>query len=409
LMYALAPTMFLVFGINPIRGLGLETLAYALPHFFISTYANYITYKHVRFSFWNEIYEFAMSFHAGIVTLLALINPKLGSFNVTDKGMAVTKRKFDWNSSRGLVIAGVLVVASLFAVPLRLYLTPETAEAVLVNMVWSFFNLILIVSAILVAFEQPQLRRAHRLDRKLTAIIYGPENTLKGITDNVSESGCQLILDAWAEVWDEVDLELIGDYGARAFLRGQIIRAIPVNETQVLLSINFVKLTTAQLDALSVVIYSDVKEWYSQNRAEVDDPMQSFKFIASSVTRSLREPKPAPALKARKAINAYAQLYWRGHLYAASGTEIGPRGMRLTIAPDLIANLAALEHGNPLVGLLLSQDATDPLPKRLLAQIATVMMVNDGSGSRVAVELTFPEPMMARQESKIKQLVRGLH
>jgi cellulose synthase (UDP-forming) len=409
LMYALAPTMFLVFGINPIRGLGLETLAYALPHFFISTYANYITYKHVRFSFWNEIYEFAMSFHAGIVTLLALINPKLGSFNVTDKGMAVTKRKFDWNSSRGLVIAGVLVVASLFAVPLRLYLTPETAEAVLVNMVWSFFNLILIVSAILVAFEQPQLRRAHRLDRKLTAIIYGPENTLKGITDNVSESGCQLILDAWAEVWDEVDLELIGDYGARAFLRGQIIRAIPVNETQVLLSINFVKLTTAQLDALSVVIYSDVKEWYSQNRAEVDDPMQSFKFIASSVTRSLREPKPAPALKARKAINAYAQLYWRGHLYAASGTEIGPRGMRLTIAPDLIANLAALEHGNPLVGLLLSQDATDPLPKRLLAQIATVMMVNDGSGSRVAVELTFPEPMMARQESKIKQLVQGLH
>src|SRR5579883_1204734 len=61
LMYAIAPTLFLLFGINPIRGLGLETLAYAMPHIFLSTYANHITYKNVRFTFWNEIYEFAMS------------------------------------------------------------------------------------------------------------------------------------------------------------------------------------------------------------------------------------------------------------------------------------------------------------------------------------------------------------
>jgi cellulose synthase (UDP-forming) len=408
LMYALSPAMFLVFGINPIRGLGLETLAYALPPIFISTYANYITYKHVRFSFWNEIYEFALSFHAGLVTLLALINPKLGSFNVTDKGLSVTKRDFDWASSRGLVIAGALVVASILAVPIRLYFTPETAEAVLVNMVWSFFNLVLIVSAILVAFEQPQMRRAHRLDRKLTAILYSQENTLKGITDNVSESGCQVILDSWAELWDEIELELIGDYGARAFLRGQIIRSIPVNETQVMLSINFVKPTAAQLDALSVVIYSDVKEWYSQNRVQVDDPMQSFKFIASSFTRSLREPKPAPSLKARKSVQAYAQLYWRGHLYEASATEIGTRGLKLEMDSSIIPSLEALENGNPLVGLLLSQNAADPLPKRLLAQINTASMVNDTGRNHVVIELTFPEQMMSRQETKIKQLVRGL-
>ncbi len=408
LMYALAPALFLVFGINPIRGLGLETLAYALPPIFLSTYANHITYKHVRFSFWNEIYEFSLSFHAGLVTLLALVNPKLGSFNVTDKGLSVTKRNFDWTSSKGLVIAGSLVVAGILAVPLRLYFIPETAEAVLVNLVWSVFNLILIVSAVLVAFEQPQLRRAHRLNRKLTAIIYSSETTLKGITDNVSESGCQLILDSWAEVWDEIELELIGDYGARAFLRGQIIRTLPVNENQVILSINFIKPTIAQLDALSVVIYSDVKEWYSQNRVEADDPMRSFRFIANSFTRSFRETKPAPSLKVRQPIRAHAQLYWQGHLYAAIATEIGSRGIKLELDPNLIHNLATLENGNPLVGLLLSQDGTDPAPKRLLAQINSATMVSTAIGSRIAVELTFPESMMARQESKIKQLVRGL-
>ncbi|MFM2431881.1 MAG: hypothetical protein RLZZ511_3094, partial [Cyanobacteriota bacterium] len=219
LMYALAPALFLVFGINPIRGLGLETLAYALPHFFISTYANYITYKHVRFSFWNEIYEFAMSFQAGVVTFLALVNPKLGSFNVTDKGLIVTKRSFDWTSSRGLVFAGALVAASIMAVPFWAILRPESMEAVLVNVFWSIFNLLLIVSALLVAFEQPQLRRSHRLDRKLNVLLYSDDQTIEGRTINVSETGCQVVIDSWTDLLDEVDLELIGDFGARAFMK----------------------------------------------------------------------------------------------------------------------------------------------------------------------------------------------
>ncbi|MEM7713133.1 MAG: glycosyltransferase family 2 protein, partial [Cyanobacteria bacterium P01_A01_bin.68] len=75
LIYAIIPTLFLLFGINPIQGLGLETLAYALPHILLSLATNHIIYKHVRFSFWNEIFEFVMSFQAGWVTLLALINP----------------------------------------------------------------------------------------------------------------------------------------------------------------------------------------------------------------------------------------------------------------------------------------------------------------------------------------------
>ncbi|NEQ62386.1 MAG: glycosyltransferase, partial [Moorea sp. SIO4A1] len=76
LMYAIAPTLFLLFGINSVKGLGFETLCYALPHVILSMQTNHIPYKHVRFSFWNEIFEFALSFQAGIVTLLALINPK---------------------------------------------------------------------------------------------------------------------------------------------------------------------------------------------------------------------------------------------------------------------------------------------------------------------------------------------
>jgi cellulose synthase (UDP-forming) len=83
--------------------------------------------------FWNEIFEFAMSFQAGIVTLLALVNPKLGSFNVTDKGLTVTKRSFDFDSVRYLVFVSAIAAASLFTVPFWLVLSPEDTQAVLIN------------------------------------------------------------------------------------------------------------------------------------------------------------------------------------------------------------------------------------------------------------------------------------
>jgi cellulose synthase (UDP-forming) len=410
LMYALAPALFLVFGINPIRGLGIETLAYALPHFFISTYANYITYKHVRFSFWNEIYEFSMSFQAGLVTLLALINPKLGSFNVTDKGLLVTKRSFDWTSSRGLVVAGAVVASSIMAVPFWLILRPETAEAVLVNMFWSFFNLVLIVSAVLVAFEQPQLRRSHRLDRKLDVLMYSQDRTLKGQTINVSETGCQVIIDSWADMLEEVDLELIGDFGARAFVKAHVIRATPLDETELLLSLDFATLTQSQLDALNVVIYSDVKEWYSQKRAVVDDPMRSFRFLASSLGRAFRPLAPASNnVRIRKTIRAHAQIYWKGSFYNGMATEIGNRSMRIEFAAGSIPDMDMLKDVQPLVGVLISQDANEPQPKRLLVQVDEVNQLSDAQGNWISLELEFPDQIMARQESKIQQLVKALN
>ena len=406
LMYAIAPSLFLIFGINPIRGLGLETLAYALPHIAIATYANFITYKHVRFSFWNEIYEFAMSFHAGIVTFMALINPSLGSFNVTDKGLSITKRVFDWESSKGLVIAGAIVLSSIIAVPFWLIFRPEASEAVLVNLAWSCFNFVLIVASILVAFEQPQLRRSHRLDRKLGAVIYSQDETLKGTTMNVSETGCQVILDSWANLLDEVEIELVGDFGARAFLKSQVVRAVPLNDDQLIVTLDFIAPSRSQIDALTVVIYSDVRQWYSQHRENKDDAFGSIRFIATSLARVFQALKPeSNQMRLRKPIDAYAQLYWKGSFYRAHAVEIGNRSLRLELQPGDLTEVDELRKTQPLVGLLLSQDDGNVSPQRLLAQVNQV----ETPGDRLTIELEFPEQIMQRQETKIRQLVKSLN
>ncbi len=423
LMYAIAPTLFLLFGINPIQGLGSETLAYALPHILLALNANYITYKHVRFSFWNEIFEFVMAFQAGYVTFMALINPKLGSFNVTDKGLSVTKRSFDWESVRGLLGVAGLVVISLLSVPFWLLLRPEDSEAVLVNGMWCVFNLILLSAALLVAFEQPQLRGAHRLPRHLTAKIYSADKTWTGETINVSETGALIALESWPNLPDEVEVEIVGDYGARAFLDGRIIRGTPVNDTQTHLAIEFVNPTRAQLDSIALVIYSDVKEWYSQTRQYVDAPLASFKFLATSLTRSFQEFKPASgSRRVRKRVRASAQIYWEGYFYLGEATEIGASSLRLeldgrTTSPSKMLqeqDLEKMQQEKPLVGVLFSQEVTGSSARRFLAQIVAVdslfVQENSDSNSRKAViELNFPEQFKQRQGAKIKQLLKLLH
>ena len=422
LMYVIAPVLYLLLGINSVRGLGFETLCYALPHMLLSMQTNHIPYKHVRFSFWNEIYEFALSFQAGIVTLLALVNPKLGSFNVTDKGLAVTERSFDLESVRYLVFLGALTAASLIAVPFWFVVSPEDSQAVIINALWCMFDLLLVMAACLVAFEQPQLRRSHRLPRQLVAVLHSDRQQWAGNTINISETGARILLDVWPNIPDIVQVELVGDYGASVLLDAHVIRAIATSSLQTLLSINFINLSRTQQDDLNLVIYSDVKEWYSQKRTNADNPMTSLHFIANSFGRVFREFKPEMGVKMRKQVNAIAQLYWEGwegHSQAAVVTEIGIRSIRLEFQTGSVPDLERIQQTKPQLGLLIAHNADSPLAQSLVADVQSVeglltvveaqaLTDCDRLPDRLAMELSFPTALDRHQQSKIKQLLRSL-
>ncbi|MBD2774845.1 UDP-forming cellulose synthase catalytic subunit [Iningainema tapete] len=414
LTYAIIPTLFLLFGVNPIQGLGLETLAYALPHILLSLYANYIIYKHVRFSFWNEIFEFVMAFQAGWVTMLALINPKMGTFNVTDKGINVTKRTFDWQSMRGLLVVTGLVIVSLLAVPYWLLLRPEDSEAVLVNTLWSVFNLVLLMAALLVGFEQPQIRTAHRLQRRLRVVVSSNDQTMMGETINISETGALISLESWPNLPDEVQLEIMGDFTARVTLTARVIRLSPVDDHQTHLAVDFVNLDRAQQDALTLVLFSDVREWYSQKRQFTDKPFASLGFLATSLTRSLRDVKPTSGERIRKQVQARGDLYWDGHFFGGVATELGVTGLKLELQSKKAkqANRLLVEEDlhkmrtlKPLVGLLLSEESDNLLPKRFVVEISSVQEEANGN---IILELNFPDKFKQSQDTKIKQLLQIL-
>jgi cellulose synthase (UDP-forming) len=407
LMYALAPALYLVFGINLVRGLGIETLAYALPHIFLAMNANYITNKTVRFSFWNEVFEYAIAFQDGMVTFLALLNPKLGSFNVTAKGVSVTQRYFDWRSSRLSLLMVALLVISLLAVPFWLVMRPENQEAVVINALWALFNLALLVTALLVALEQPQLRRTHRLHRQLTTLIHSVDPVCQGKTLDVSESGARVLLENCPNLPDWVELELIGDSGTRARVNGKITRVQPIKDNQALLAIDFVDLTPEAYDALVLVLYSDVEEWYTQQRTEIDRPFASLGFLLTGLSRVFRSLETAPMLPVRKRIQAAAQIYWDGQFYSGTATEISSSALQVELAQSL-PNFELLAKTQPPVGLLLSQSPNDP-PTRLIAQIEAI----DSGFSAMrrgnqAIALTFPKHLDGEQGTQIRHLLRSL-
>ena len=330
----------------------------------------------------------------------------------------MTERNFDFDSVRYLVIVSAIAAASLLTVPFWLLLSPEDTQAVLINTLWCTFNLFLLLAACLVAFEQPQLRRTHRLPRKLTAVIHSGNHSWTGKTIDVSESGTQILLDEWPNIADEIKLELVGDYGARVLLNGRVIRATATSKLQAKLFIDFVNLTRSQIDDLTLVIYSDVKEWYSQTRTEVDNPWESLKFILTAIKRVFREFQPAIAQKmgikstVRKRVEAVAQLYWdgwEGHSITAKLTEIGTQDLRLELDGSQIFNLEIMLHTRPLIGLLLCLEANAPQPMSLLAQFETLeelaiyppLKLEDSEPSAtvnpVAIELSFPESLKRQQ------------
>ncbi|MEO0405953.1 MAG: UDP-forming cellulose synthase catalytic subunit [Cyanobacteria bacterium P01_A01_bin.135] len=411
IVYAIAPVIYLLFGINPVRGLGVETLAYALPHIILSLNANFIAQKGVRFSFWNEIFEYSLAFRTGIVTLMAVINPKLGSFNVTEKGTSVTKRNFDIESSRITLALIGLLICSLLMVPFGLALRTGAQQAVWINALWCVFNLIMLVAALTVAIEQPQMRQAHRLDRKLEVQLYSGDLQLEGRTLNISESGAQIELETWPNLPDMVTLVIHGDFKASVQLDAEILRVNPLDDNQVLISVRFADVTDEQFDRLVLVIYSDVEEWYSQQRSNTDRPFASLGFMATSFMRAFENPKAAASTTVTKRIQAQSHIYWNGQFYPAVAMEMNSRKMCLMIDLDQTSDLLAARTARPSVGLLVETTSHSADTIRLVARLGQIISERDDpaiSPGQAVVELEFPSHLDPRQGYKIKQLLETL-
>ncbi len=302
LIFLTAPLIYLIFGRVNIPGYWAAILAFAFPHLILSTIANSRIQGQHRHSFWNDIYETVLAPYILLPTMLALINPRFGRFEVTAKGGVVNRRFFDKHLARPfLFIIALNVLGILCAIP-RLFHLPGAGltfplnvparmydgnhvGTIVVNLVWVCFNLVILGVATLVAWESRQRRQTVRLAMTIPADVQLANGAvIPGVTADVSTGGLMIRMegDFIAGPGDAIKLTLpVLDGNAT-------LPATLVGVSGNLLRAQFDPLTLQEEEALTMVLYSRADTWLGWGETrEADRPLTSLSRIVKLGFRGL--------------------------------------------------------------------------------------------------------------------------
>ncbi|QYY34197.1 UDP-forming cellulose synthase catalytic subunit (plasmid) [Cupriavidus pinatubonensis] len=175
LVFLTAPLAYLLFGAHVIHAPALSIAIFALPHLLHANMTNSRIQGRFRHSFWNEVYESVLAWYITRPTLVAFINPAAGKFNVTPKGGVIEEAYFDWIISRPyLLLLGFNLLGLALGIGQLVRGSPgmpHEQTTVVLNLLWTIYNLIIIGASIAVASESRQVREAHRVSMKLPATL----------------------------------------------------------------------------------------------------------------------------------------------------------------------------------------------------------------------------------------------
>jgi cellulose synthase (UDP-forming) len=317
LIFLSAPLIYLVFGHVNVPGYWAAILAYAAPHLVLSNITNSRIQGQHRHSFWNEIYETVLAPYIFLPTMLALIHPKFGSFDVTAKGGVVNRRFFDRRIAQPfLFMIAINVLGILCAIP-RFLQFPSGGHGwplnilagmydgnhigtIVMNLVWACFNLVILGVATSVAWESRQRRQAVRVAMSIPAdVLLANGSIIHGVTTDMSSGGLMIRMerDFAVAVGEAVTLTLPMLDGSATLpatlvgVTGNVIRA------------QFDLLTLQEEEALTMVLYSRADTWLGWGEArDPDKPLTSLRRIFqlalhgfAQTVRDLTRSKKAPA------------------------------------------------------------------------------------------------------------------
>ncbi|MDO6708364.1 UDP-forming cellulose synthase catalytic subunit [Photobacterium sp. 1_MG-2023] len=172
LIFLTAPLAFLLLHEYIIYAPAMAIILYVLPHMIHASMTNSRMQGEYRYSFWGEVYETVLAWYIARPTTVALFAPHKGTFNVTAKGGLVEASHYDWVISRPYLMLVLLNVLGLGVGVYRLGWGPaDELTTVLVNIVWTLYNLLILGAAVAVAVEAKQVRRDHRVEVSMPVAV----------------------------------------------------------------------------------------------------------------------------------------------------------------------------------------------------------------------------------------------
>jgi cellulose synthase (UDP-forming) len=378
LIMILAPLTFLLLGAHPIKADALAVIAYILPHIGLSTIANSLLSKSFRQSFWAGVYEVSIAPYTAGVTLLALISPKMGKFNVTDKGTQLSAARFDFQTGWvSLALIALSLLGLMVAFPARLLWFSlhgvETSElhSILINTPWALANLLTLIAAACVAYEQPQQRKAPRIERDFECVLEFGENRVPCRTVDISENGVSVETAQAVALPEECILTFTLQNSAEADdvlrLRVRLVRCDWGQQEKMFAAFAFPDLDAASHQVLVRLIFSDDESW-TRHRYPRDQVIHSFWHLASTFWR-VTKPRQAHNRQAPRMRGDWQAWYQgvecRCHVLSGTGALIEVPGSGQDLTPQSVFGLK-MESGS-LPQVLVAECRRDPLSPRRFA------------------------------------------
>ncbi len=201
-------------------------------------------------------------------------------------------------------------------------------------MTWALYNFFIIISAILTAYERPQLRTMPRLARKIACEIKVKEGpTIQTQTRDLSETGLSLDLHEIYSINPEVSIILKGD-GELTRLKGDMTRFDRRGmRRDPSVGIRFRDVTEAQHQSIVRQMYSSPQIWADAHSRTEAGALMSLGRIATS------------ALRARTALQAMKRRSLRVDLIEQCRVRIDDETFEGSLQDVSIDGLAIELHG----------------------------------------------------------------
>ena len=304
LIFLMVPLVYLLFGKVNIYGYTWALAAYAVPHLVLSNLTNSRIQGRYRYSFWNEIYEVVLAPYVLFPTLLALINPKLGRFNVTSKGGIMRRSYFDRRIAWPYLFLLALNISGLVMAERRYVADPSHRDTIIMNASWAAYSAMILSVATSVAWERRKLRPGTSLRMRIPAAlrlesVRSPEDSghITGAAVCLSRNSVTLKVDSPLNLPRGVPVLLT--LGERSAFR---ISALVAHSGGYRQHLFLPDLTIDQEQQLDGLMHSRRKAWRKlRDSRPVDRPLRSLFQIVLLAFRGLiivpiglLTPAPAP-------------------------------------------------------------------------------------------------------------------
>ena len=277
LVFLTAPLAFLFFGAHVIHASAEAIALYALPHMFHANATNSRMQREFRHSFWAEVYESVLASYITAPTLLALLNPRLGKFNVTAKGGKIDDTYFDWAISRPYLVLMLLNVLGIVAGFIHIYVNFHVRSEVnttLLNLLWTAYNMLILGASVAAANEHRQVRSDPRVPMKTpVSLRFESGRTLACETIDYSEGGMGVALPQGVELPLHERVTLSLPHGNEEFAFAATVNFSAPGHA----GLHFVDMTTERQFDFVKTTFSRADAWthWAEGRAP-DAPLRSL-------------------------------------------------------------------------------------------------------------------------------------